>query len=94
MPTQSNSLWSRHSDKNVIDYDLLSQSLLGSSELHHKKFNAMRKTHTRLNQIKKVFNNDNEMMQRLTFPANKSHQFNNPALLRTLNNSSVGIGEF
>ena len=58
VPTQSNSLWSNKQDMVEIDYDMLSQNLLGSADLHHKKFNAMRQTHSRLNQIKKVFKNE------------------------------------
>ena len=32
-----------------IDYDQLSQDILGGAEKHHQKFDLMRKTHTRLN---------------------------------------------
>ena len=38
-----------------IDYDQLSQNLMGSAQKHKRKFDLMRKTHTRLNNIKKAF---------------------------------------
>jgi len=36
-----------------IDYDDLSQNVVGSVEKHHQRFDIMRKTHARLNQLKK-----------------------------------------
>ena len=36
-----------------IKYDDLSQSLLGSAERHHKQFDVMRKTHSKLNRLRK-----------------------------------------
>ena len=38
-----------------IDYDLISQNLMGSGSKNKAKFDLMRKTHTRLNNIKKAF---------------------------------------
>jgi len=37
----------------VIDYDDLSQNIVGGAEKHHQRFDIMRKTHARLNQLKK-----------------------------------------
>ena len=42
----------------MIDYDELSASILGSHEKHREKFDVMRRTHSKLNQIKMKLAND------------------------------------
>lgn len=80
-------------ERNGIDYDMLSQSLLGSLERHNKKFDAMRKTHTRLNQIRQVFN-DPSMLRHLSEARSESNLFSNPhEVSRTLMAASAAQGK-
>lgn len=71
---------------------MLSQGLLGSLERHNKKFDAMRKTHSRLNQIKQVFN-DPTMLRQLSEARSDSYKFNNPGKVsKTLLATSASQG--
>lgn len=42
----------------MIDYDELSANVLGSHEKHREKFDVMRRTHSKLNEIKMKLQHD------------------------------------